>query len=146
MSVGLLDVNFLIALAWPTHIHHASAQRWFKSNSQLGWATCPITETSFIRISTNTKVFTEALSIVDALLLLDKILALDFHEFWAADISFADSRIPMAALLGYKQITDAYLVGLATSRNGVLVTFDKGITALASAKAPSQAVVHVVPL
>ena len=44
MSVSLLDVNVLLALAWPTHVHHLAAHRWFAENSGLGWATCPLTQ------------------------------------------------------------------------------------------------------
>ena len=35
----LLDVNVLLALAWPNHQHHAVAHRWFRRESRRGWAT-----------------------------------------------------------------------------------------------------------
>ena len=50
MSVSLLDVNVLLALAWPTHIHHAAAHRWFAENCAAGWATCPLTQLGFVRL------------------------------------------------------------------------------------------------
>jgi predicted nucleic acid-binding protein len=34
-------------------------------------------------------------------------------------------------VLGYRQVTDAYLLGLAIKEKGVLVTFDKGIQYMA---------------
>lgn len=37
MRVALLDVNVLIALAWPTHIHHEAAHAWFNQEQQHGW-------------------------------------------------------------------------------------------------------------
>ena len=29
--VALLDVNVLVALAWPNHVHHTQAHRWFSA-------------------------------------------------------------------------------------------------------------------
>jgi predicted nucleic acid-binding protein len=43
----LLDLNVLIALAWPSHVHHCLAQAWFKRHRHQGWATCPLTPTGF---------------------------------------------------------------------------------------------------
>jgi predicted nucleic acid-binding protein len=51
----LLDLNVLIALAWPSHVHHAVAQTWFGRNRRQGWATYPMTQTGFLRISSNPK-------------------------------------------------------------------------------------------
>jgi predicted nucleic acid-binding protein len=36
-------------------------------------------------------------------------------------------------LQGYKQLTDAYLLALASRRSGVLATFDRGLRDLAGA-------------
>jgi predicted nucleic acid-binding protein len=33
--VHLLDVNLLIALAWPNHVHHTSARAWFSTHAAL---------------------------------------------------------------------------------------------------------------
>lgn len=46
----LLDVNVLIALFDPAHIHHGSAHNWFAEIGQSAWATCPVTENGVIRI------------------------------------------------------------------------------------------------
>lgn len=54
--MALLDVNALVALAWDSHIHHARIREWFTANATLGWATCPLTEAGFVRVSTNPKV------------------------------------------------------------------------------------------
>ena len=45
---ALLDVNVLIALAWPNHVHHAAARDWFERHGQAGWATCTLTEAGFV--------------------------------------------------------------------------------------------------
>ena len=49
----LPDVNVLVAIAWPEHTFHASAVAWFDAHADNGWATCPITELGFLRISAN---------------------------------------------------------------------------------------------
>ena len=51
VSVSLLDVNVLLALAWPTHVHHLAAHRWFAENHDAGWATCPLTQLGFVRLA-----------------------------------------------------------------------------------------------
>lgn len=50
---ALLDVNLLVALAWPNHVHHQAALGWFQRNQAAGWATCPLTESGFVRVSSN---------------------------------------------------------------------------------------------
>ena len=47
---GLLDVNVLIALFTPTHVHHQAAHDWFDEHHRAGWATCPLVETGFLGI------------------------------------------------------------------------------------------------
>jgi predicted nucleic acid-binding protein len=56
----LLDVNVLIALAWPTHVHHAPATEWFLAHQLEGWATCRVTESRFVRVSSNHRAMSDA--------------------------------------------------------------------------------------
>jgi uncharacterized protein len=37
----LLDVNVLVALLDPAHLHHDAAHAWFEVKREGGWATCP---------------------------------------------------------------------------------------------------------
>jgi hypothetical protein len=46
----LLDANVLIALLVNDHVHHSSAETWFLGVTD-GFATCPITQGSLIRLS-----------------------------------------------------------------------------------------------
>lgn len=48
--IHLLDVSTLIALIWPSHVHHSQASAW-RQDKKL--ALCPITELGFIRVSTS---------------------------------------------------------------------------------------------
>jgi predicted nucleic acid-binding protein len=48
---------------------------------------------------------------------------------------FHEAVAPVAGrLVGHRQVSDAYLLGLAIRHGGVLATFDEGISALVDAK------------
>lgn len=128
MSVGLLDVNVLVALTWPTHVHHAAARRWFERHSGAGWATCPITQLGFVRLSSNPKIIRDAVAPREAVAMLARLTALAGHLFWPDTIE-VDASGPFAALafVGHRQATDAYLLALAQRQEGRLVTLDRGI-------------------
>jgi predicted nucleic acid-binding protein len=50
------------------------------------------------------------------------------HEFWADSISLTDeSLIARGAIAGPKQITDIYLLALAFTKGGRVVTFDQSM-------------------
>lgn len=128
--IGLLDVNMLIALAWPSHVHHEIAQAWFSVNASAGWATCPFTQCAFVRISSNPRIIPEAVTPKEALVLLHEIVNLKTHTFWKDDISMLDDTVPAGLLVGHRQVTDAYLLGLAIHHGGCLVTLDGGLSSL----------------
>jgi uncharacterized protein len=127
--VRLLDVNALVALAWDSHVHHAAMRTWFAANSGSGWATCPITETGFVRVSANPKVLPSPIGIDAARAVLSALRAADGHRFLVDDVSIADADVPRMA--GYRQVTDAHLLALARRQGARLVTFDAGMRALA---------------
>ncbi len=131
MNTALLDVNVLLALAWPTHVHHALAHRWFHDHARHGWATCPMTQSGFVRISSNANIIDGAVTPQEALALLRKMVHLDHHWFWADDLNLAvATQGPFARLGGHRQLTDAYLLTLAAAQRGRLVTLDRGLSAL----------------
>ena len=127
----LLDVNLLIALAWPSHVHHRKAQQWFQQTGQKGWASCPITQTAFVRISSNPKFIDGAVSPQEAISLLTKATASKHHEFWVDDIEVGEGNaLPLTHLIGHRQVTDLYLIGLAMEHKAKLATLDSGVRAL----------------
>ncbi|MDN5851169.1 MAG: PIN domain-containing protein [Gammaproteobacteria bacterium] len=133
MNGYLLDVNVLIALTWPTHVHHAIARRWFDRNAAAGWATCPITQLGFVRVSSNRKVIRDAAPPREAVAMLERLMRLPEHTFWPDEIGVV-SKGPFASLafVGHRQATDAYLLALARKREGKLATLDKGVAELIS--------------
>lgn len=140
MKAGfLLDVNILIAMAWPTHRDHEKVLEWLARHAPNGWATCPLTQTSFVRILSNPAFSANALTPTDALTLLQANLAHPAHRFWADEVSLIDSLEPFAQKpVGHQQVTDAYLLGLAIHKRGKLVTMDRGVRALLTEKGPER--------
>ena len=133
MSVHLLDVNVLIALIWPAHQQHAIAQRWLANSSQKGWATCPLTQTAFVRIISNPAFSRDALTPTQTLKILEAALQHRDHQFWPDDIGVIEAlRGISKPLSGHQQISDAYLLGLAIHRKGKLLTMDRSISSLLS--------------
>jgi len=146
VSVGLLDVNMLIALTWPSHIHHHAAQVWFAEHQALGWATCPLTQCGFVRVSSNPRIIPEAVEPAEAVALMEQIVTQMHHEFWPDEIAFSDQSVPKDLLVGHRQVTDAYLLGLSIHRNGRLVTLDQSVAALLSAESPHAKALVTVPV
>ncbi len=131
MSVYLLDVNLLMALLWTNHEQHNAADGWFQSHQRSGWATCPLTQAAFVRISSNPRIFPEAPTPTKAVEILQANVNHRTHHFWKDEVSFAEAVAPFSnGLAGHKQTTDAYLLGLAIHKRGVLATFDVGIADL----------------
>jgi len=128
---ALLDINVLIALAWPNHVHHAAARNWFSGRGQSGWATCLLTEAGFVRVCCNPRAVQHEVTPNAAIHLLERLKQVGNHSFWPLDRTTGD--LPgeiVARLQGYRQITDAVLVAAAMQRGGELATFDAGLAGL----------------
>jgi uncharacterized protein len=124
----LLDVNALIALISPGHVHHERMHIWFGEHSHQGWATCPITENGAIRIMSQDAIGAsrvQPFEVVAALRATCGSHAKD-HRFWADAISLTDDTLfRVEYILGPKLVTDAYLLGLAAKHGARLVSFDR---------------------
>ncbi len=129
MSIGLLDVNVLIALFDPAHVHHDRAHEWFGRNQKNGWATCPITINGCICVLSNPAYPTVEASPAEVISHLRTMCGDSHHEFWPDGVSFLEESLFRAPFVsGHRVVTDVYLLGLAVHRHGKLVTFDGAIT------------------
>jgi len=125
---ALLDVNFLVALFHPQHVHHVEAHRWFQVNAANGWATCPVTINGAIRVLSNASVGLVDARAAEVARRLRLLSEHPQHEFWADGVSLLDSELFALELVqGHRQLTDVYLLGVAVRHQGYLVTFDRGI-------------------
>jgi toxin-antitoxin system PIN domain toxin len=125
---ALLDVNVLIALFDPDHVHHEAAHAWFSAHRSSGWATCPLTENGIVRILSNPAYSPAAERPAEIARRLAAFRDSGDHVFWPDDVSVCDSRT-FDLSIGHRQLTDVYLLALAVRRDGRLATFDRSIPA-----------------
>ncbi len=142
---ALFDVSALIALLHLQHTFHQAAFDWWIANSKYGWASCPITENGLLRIMSNPRYSAFVrFSVAEVGELISRFVANSDHEFWPDDISLTDKHaFENDAILGPMQITDVYLLGLATKNNGRLVTFNQSISTTAVRNANSTNLVVI---
>lgn len=143
MTVYLLDINVLIALSDPMHVHHEAAHRWFSVAGSVGWATCPLTENGFVRISSHPRYPNRPGDGVVILQILSQLCQRAGHCFWSEDISLR-SMLPPGTTITHAQVTDIYLLGLAIHKGGKLATFDQNIPATIF-KGGSEALENILP-
>ena len=61
------------------------------------------------------------------------------HEFWSDDITLLDpNRVDIARLLESNQVTDSYLLALASAHAGKLATFDHHLVTTAVIDGPNS--------
>jgi toxin-antitoxin system PIN domain toxin len=138
---ALLDVNVLVALLDAAHVHHRSATGWLSRNLSQGWASCPLTQNGCVRILSLT-AYRNAQAPEAIANRLGDAAAQRSHEFWPDSVSILDAgRLRWDHVLTSRQITDAYLLALAVSRGGRLVTLDRGIAVHAVPKASAESLV-----
>lgn len=139
MKGYLLDTNLLIALLWPSHERHELALKWFSRHRAKGWATCPLTQAGFVRIVSNPAFSRDAVQPREAIQVLSANTLAKDHAFWPDELPVAEAvAFTGVRLLGHQQLTDAYLLGLAIRRGGVLVTLDQRIAGLTEPKSAER--------
>ena len=122
----------LVALAWPNHIHHRRAVDWFVEVRSEGWATCPTTESGFVRVSSNTRAIPDARTPGEAIGLLTQLKRSGQHHFWEDPVMLTSDPFGVfARVVGHRQVTDAHLLTLALHHCGCFATFDRGLQELA---------------
>jgi hypothetical protein len=127
----LLDVNVLVALFWPRHEQHERVRGWFRTHASRHWVTCPITQAGFVRVASNPAITRDAPSPADTVKILQANLQHPGHVFWPDDLDVpASLSLVGTRLQGYRQITDAYLLGLAIHRKVKFATLDRSVTSL----------------
>jgi uncharacterized protein len=137
---SLLDVNVVIALLDPEHSFHSLAHQFWERSGSANWASCPLVENGVVRVLTGANYpGRSAYSNETVLKLLRALIDMSDHEFWSDDISLLDpTHFDPALFLGPKQLTDIYLLGLAASKAGRFVTFDRRVTPAAVAGASEK--------
>lgn len=124
----LLDVNLLVALAYPSHVLHQRATAWFEGPEAAEWATCPLTEAGLVRLSLQPAVAGERLTARQALGRLDLVLGVAGLQRWSLPAGLLDSPVVRRApFAGHRQVTDVLLLAVAAEHGGRLATLDAGL-------------------
>ncbi len=145
MKGYLLDTNLLIALLWPSHERHGLAVKWFATNRGRGWATCAMTEAGFVRVVSNPAFSRDAVQPREAVQVLSANTEAEDHEFWAEGMPVAEAvAFAGVRLMGHQQVMDAYLLGLAIRKGGVLATLDQRIEPLIERKSVERHALETV--
>jgi toxin-antitoxin system PIN domain toxin len=139
----LLDVNVLIAMIDPAHIHHSIARDWFFTEACHAWATCPLVENGAVRIISRSGYGNSPGDPATTIAVLDSWRIKPGHEFWPDDISLLDPFVfDRQAITSHRQITDTYLLALAKKHDGCLATFDRRLS-LAGVPNSARCLFHV---
>ena len=118
----LLGANVLTALTVTEHVHHDLIEDWFIQRPEP-FATCPVTQGALVRF-----LLRGGATARDAGDVVRGLSAADQHEFWPDHLGY--DAIDLRGVVGHKQVTDAYLAGLARSRGGRLATLDQALALL----------------
>jgi toxin-antitoxin system PIN domain toxin len=123
-----LDINVLLALLDRDHVDHRRAAAWLETEISNGWASCAITENGFVRIISQPR-YPNPISSAEAIRRLAGATQRPHHEFWRCDLSLLDLHVvDRSRVHGPRQVTDAYLLALATAQGGRFVTFDQSVS------------------
>jgi uncharacterized protein len=126
----LLDVSVFVALLAENHIHHQLVTEWFNASPSLQWAICPFTEAGFLRNATAPRPGQITMS--EATAVLARMAQHPGYHYLPISAEWHTLCSPFfRRLYGTKQVTDAYLLGLAVLEGLTLVTLDKAVVHLA---------------
>jgi uncharacterized protein len=123
----LLDVNALLALAWPNHQFHGKVLTRLDQRPAPRWATCALTQLGFVRLSANPKIVETRKTPAQAVSLLAELTADQQHVYLDTLPALPIVASMFRRLLGHQQVTDAYLLGVAEARGATLLTLDRRI-------------------
>lgn len=130
----LPDVNTLLALLDPMHIHHDAAHRWFAAESPLKILLCSHVENGVIRIASQPKYpncLGTSARVREGLVSFAR--QLNTEPCLSEASLLVDEVLLKPELLTPSHVTDLYLLALAAANDARLATFDRRIPAQAVA-------------
>ena len=145
MLGALFDVNALIALVDPHHTSHSTMHRWFAGHAGHGWSTCPLVENGLVRVLSQPSYRGGQRTPATVITLLRALTASPHYQFWRDDVSLSDATLfNPDYIIGARQVTDAYLLGLAARHGGQVVSFDRSMPWQAIRSGSRELVEHPV--
>lgn len=136
----LLDINLIIALMDPDHVFHQRAHDWWGEQGKP-WASCPLTENGFIRITASTAYSPgHPATVLEMTSRFAAFAKNSDHEFWPDAFSITDPTLfDHSLILSSIYLTDLYLLKMASGNDGCLATFDRNIPIAAAMSVGTEA-------
>ena len=123
----LLDVNALVALAWPNHQFHTEILTRLEQQPVPRWATCALTQLGFVRLSSNPKAVEVRKTPAEVVDLLAELTRDERHVYLGTLPTLPRVAQAFRKILGHQQVTDAYLLAVAEAHDATLLTFDQRV-------------------
>jgi predicted nucleic acid-binding protein len=130
MSRFLLDVNALLALLDPMHIHHGPAHTWYAERESPMLLLCAHVENGVMRVASQPR-YPNCLGTSGRVReVLQGFVQAVPHEFCARTVSLLhDDVLVRPGMLAPSRVSDLYLLALAVAHEARLATFDRRIPA-----------------
>ena len=144
MNRFLLDVNALLALLDPMHVHHEAAHEWYEKSSPLRILTCSHVENGVIRVASQPK-YPNCLGTSNRVreVLREFVLKVK-AESCERDVSLLDDEVLLhPSSLTPPRVSDLYLLALAAVNAARFATFDTRIPA--EAVTEGLATIEMIP-
>ena len=132
MNRFLPDVNAILPLLDPLHVHHDSAHYWYKLNSPLQLIMCSHVENGVIRVASQPKYPNSLGTSGKVREVLQQFTQKLQTESTKHDVSLLDDGVLVnPEMLTPSRVSDLYLLAPAASNKARLATFDQRIPASA---------------
>jgi toxin-antitoxin system PIN domain toxin len=129
MKPCLVDVNVLLALLVPRHVHYKTAREWFNGLAADEAGLCRLVQLALIRLLGNRTIMGDsAINAATAWRVIAELLEDERLDF-VAEPTLLDTVLPRLFVHpapAANLVADAYLAAFAIADSRRFVTFDKG--------------------
>lgn len=145
MKSFLPDVNTLLALLDPQHIHHEAAHQWYAAQEAVRMILCPHVINGVLRVASQPRYPNPLGTCASVRLLLKRFVENVNPVFAERDVSLLDDHVlNHTDELTPARIADLYLLALAVANGTKFATFDTRIPA--DAVAGGSKALTIIPI
>lgn len=130
MKVFLPDVNALLALLDPLHLHHEAAHQWYAAQAPLRLVLCPHVTNGVLRVASQPRYPNPLGTCARVRQILKQFVEKVNPAFCSQDVSLLDDQVLACPdELTPSRVSDLYLLALAVANGAKFATFDTRIPA-----------------
>lgn len=130
MKTFLPDVNALLALLDPLHLHHEAAHQWYATRGPLRLVLCPHVINGVLRVASQPRYPNPLGTCARVRQILQRFVEKVNPTFCEHDVSLLDDRVLVFTdELTPSRVGDLYLLALAVANGTKFATFDTRIPA-----------------